>query len=239
MAQHPAGPRGTGGRASGSSEGTAARGTAPDSQPLDPAAALDIVRNTERSARRQLNGHTAVVYLLWGLAWIVGYGALQGSRDGWLRIEPPTALVVLGAALAVATVCTVVLSIRGTLGLRGSTSFQAGMYGASWALGFLIMGILSGFIGRAVDDFWVRGMLINSLAVLIVGLLYITGGTTFNDRRQCYLGIWLLVVTVAALAAGPDYFLAVFLYLGSAGLLAGSLTEYLATRRLRPAASRA
>ncbi|WP_237687088.1 hypothetical protein [Arthrobacter sunyaminii] len=231
MAKKPAGLRG----GSGLEGNTVPNAAVPD-QPLDLASALRIVDDAERSVRRQLTGNAALIYLLWALAWVAGYGALQGSRDGWLPIQLSSALAVLGAALAAATIATVILSVRGARGLRGPTSFQAGMYGASWALGFLIMGILSVLIGRAVDDFWVRGMLINSVAVLIVGLLYVTGGTTFNDQRQCYLGLWLLVVTITALLSGPNHFLAVFLYLGSAGLLAGSVTEYLATRRRRPAA---
>ncbi len=206
---------------------------------LDLGAALSIVENAERDARRRLNGNASLIYLLWGLSWLVGYGALEGSRRGWLPLEPGSALIVMGAALLAATVTTVVLSVRSTLGIRGHSAFQSGMYGAAWGLGFLVMGILSAGIGRAVEDFWQRGMLINSTAVMIVGLLYVTGGAAFNDRRQGYLGIWLLVVTAAALLSGPDHFLAVYLYLGSGGMLAGSLAEYLATRRRGPEVSRA
>jgi hypothetical protein len=210
-----------------------------EQQPLGLQAALAIVEDAERSTRRQLNGNTALIYLLWGLAWIAGYGALEGSRRGWLPLDSDSALIVLAAALLVATVTTVVLSMRSALGIRGHSAFQGGMHGASWAMGFLIMGILSMSIGRAVDDFWLRGMLINSTAVLIVGLLYVAGGTTFNDRRQCYLGLWLLGVTAAALLSGPDHFLAVYLYLGAGGMLAGSLAEFLALGRRTPAASHA
>jgi hypothetical protein len=210
-----------------------------EQQPLGLQAALAIVEDAEQSTRRQLNGNTALIYLLWGLAWIAGYGALEGSRRGWLPLDPNSALIVLAAALLVATVTTVVLSMRSALGIRGHSAFQGGMHGASWAMGFLIMGILSMSIGRAVDDFWLRGMLINSTAVLIVGLLYVAGGTTFNDRRQCYLGLWLLGVTAAALLSGPDHFLAVYLYLGAGGMLAGSLAEFLALGRRTPAASHA
>lgn len=206
-------------------------------EPLDLAGAVRIVEEAERSTRRQLGGNTALVYLVWGLTWLIGYGALDGSRRGWLPLEPAAALTVLGAALLLALISTVVLTTRGNRGIRGPSAFQGGMYGASWGLGFLIMGILSGIIGRAVEDFWLSGMLINSIAVLIAGLLYITGGTTFNDRRQSYLGVWLLLVTVAALISGPDHFLTVFLYLGSGGLLTGALTEYLGTRRRNPAVS--
>lgn len=209
----------------------------PPESPLDVAAALSIVDEAESSARRQLDGNIALAYLVWGLAWLVGYGALEGSKRGWLPLEPVAALAVLGVAVALALAITMVITTRGYRGIRGHSAFQGGMYGASWGLGFLIMGILSGIISRVVEDFWLRGMLINSIAVLIAGLLYITGGTTFNDRRQSYLGVWLLVVTIAALMSGPDYFLTVFLYLGSGGLLAGSLLEFLGNRRRRTVVS--
>ena len=201
--------------------------------PLDLHSALRVVQDAERSARRGLSGNTALVYLLWGATWIIGYGTLWGTQQGWLPFEPPAALIVLGAALAVATVSTIAIFFRSSRGLRGQSAFQGGMYGTAWALGFTVMGGLSAVIGRAVEDFWLRGLLINSIAILIVGLLYITGGTTFNDRAQSFLGIWLLLVTVAALVSGPDHFLAVFLFLGATGLLAGSAVEYLRTRRQR------
>ncbi|MEB7505760.1 hypothetical protein [Arthrobacter koreensis] len=195
--------------------------------------ALAVVQDAERSARRTLTGNTALVYLLWGLTWVIGYGSLWGSKTGWLPLEPQTALVILGAALAAATVSTIVIFARGSRGIRGQSNFQGGMYGAAWALGFTVMGALSGTLGRIIDDFWLRGMLVNSIAVLIVGLLYISGGSAFNDKAQSFLGIWLLLVTIAALVAGPDWFLAVFLFLGATGLLAGAAVEYLRTRRQR------
>ncbi|GAA3293706.1 hypothetical protein ACFFON_10970 [Arthrobacter citreus] len=234
MERHPAGWHND-----GASPADGRGNTPPADAALDLGAALAIVETAERDTRRQLNGNASLIYLLWGLAWLAGYGALEGSRHGWLPLEPAAALVVLGAALLIATVATVAVSVRASLGIRGLSAFQSRMYGASWILGFLIMGILSVSIGRAVDDFWLRGMLINSTAVLIVGLLYVSGGATFNDRRQCFLGLWLLAVTAAALLSGPDHFLTVYLYLGSGGMLAGSLAEYLGTRRRTPGVSRA
>jgi len=200
---------------------------------MDLHAALSVVQDAERSARRTLDGNTALVYLLWGLAWIIGYGSLWGAQQGWLPLEPASALIVMAVALAAATVSTVVIFTRSSRGIRGQSAFQGRMYGAAWALGFTVVGALSAVISRAIDDFWLRGLLINSIAVLVVGLLYITGGAAFNDRAQSYLGIWLLVVTTAALVSGPAYFLAVFLFLGATGLLAGAGVEYLRNRRHR------
>ena len=201
--------------------------------PLDLQSALRVVQNAERSARRNLGGNTALVYLIWGLTWIVGYGSLWGTQQGRLPLEPAAALVILGIALAAATLTTIGVFVRSSRGIRGQSAFQGGMYGIAWALGFTVMGALSAVIGRTVDDFWLRGLLINSIAVLIVGLLYISGGSAFNDKAQSFLGIWLLLVTIAALVAGPDWFLAVFLFLGATGLLAGAAVEYLRTRRQR------
>lgn len=168
MERHPVGLHNDGAIPTGPAGG---RGNAPvPDEPLDPGTALAIVQNAERSTRRQLNGNTPLVYLLWGLAWLAGYGALEGSRRGWLPLEPPSALVVLGAVLLVATAATVALSVRGSLGIRGHSAFQGGMHGAS---------------------------------------------------------------------SGPDHFLTVYLYLGSGGMLAGSLAEYLATRSRTPGVSRA
>ncbi|WP_312182564.1 hypothetical protein, partial [Arthrobacter sp.] len=203
---------------------------------LDLRAALAVVQDAERAARRNLGGNTPQAYLIWGLTWVVGYGALWASQKG-SPLAPETALVILGVALATATVSTIMIFARSSKGIRGQSAFQGGMYGAAWALGFTVMGIISSIIGRLIEDFWLRGMLVNSIAVLIVGLLYITGGTTFNDRAQSYLGVWLLVVTLIGLMSGPDHFLAVFLFLGSPGLLLGALVEYLRTRRRRTAAA--
>lgn len=207
--------------------------------PLDLHAALRVVQDAERSARRTLGGNTALVYLIWGITWIIGYGSLWGTQQGRIPLEPAAALTILGIALAAATLTTIVLFARSSRGVRGQSAFQGGMYGIAWALGFTVMGALSAVIGRAVDDFWLRGLLINSIAVLIVGLLYITGGSAFNDKAQSYLGIWLLLVTIAALVSGPDWFLAVFLFLGATGLLAGAAVEYLRTRRQRDGSAHA
>ncbi|MBD8044597.1 hypothetical protein H9638_12340 [Arthrobacter sp. Sa2BUA2] len=210
-----------------------------DDRALNLHEALAVVQDAERSARRSLTGNTALVYFLWGLTWVIGYGSLWGSKSGRLPLEPQAALGILGAALAVATVSTVVIFARGSRGIRGQSAFQGGMYGTAWVLGFTVMGALSAAIGRAIDDFWLRGMLINSIAILIVGLLYITGGTTFNDKHQAYLGVWLLLVTGAGLISGPDHFLTVFLFLGSTGMLTAAVVEHLRTRRHRTEAAHA
>ncbi|WP_026553505.1 hypothetical protein [Arthrobacter sp. H20] len=206
----------------------------PDSdQPLDLHSALRVVQSAEDTARRELRGNETLLYLMWGLAWLFGFGTLHGARFGWLPLDYGVALGIFGSILLIAVVITIVLTGRYSRGLRGHTSFIGGMYGAAWALGFLVMGTLSGIILNVVDDFWVRGMLMNSIAILIVGLLYITGGTTFNDKTQSVMGIWFLVVNMAALLSGSGHYLTVFFIFGSGGFLVAALVEALRRRQQR------
>ncbi|NOJ60102.1 hypothetical protein [Arthrobacter sp. 260] len=202
-----------------------------DDRPLDLHTALRLVKSAEDTARRELRGNEALQYLVWGLAWLLGFGTLHGSRFGWLPIDHEPALAVFGVAILLAIVVTIVVAGRYSRGIRGHSSFTGTMYGVAWALGFLVMGTLSGVIVGVVDDFWVRGMLMNGIAILIVGLLYITGGTTFNDKTQSVMGVWFLVVDMAALLSGSQHYLTVFFIFGSGGFLVAAVLETVRRRK--------
>ncbi|WP_019482194.1 MULTISPECIES: hypothetical protein [unclassified Arthrobacter] len=207
---------------------------APDGdQPLDLHNALRVVKSAEDTARRELRGNEALLYLVWGLSWLLGFGTLHGSRFGWLPLSHEPALAIFGVFLLIAIVITIVTTGRYSRGIRGHSAFLGAMYGVAWALGFLVMGTLSGIIANVVDDFWVRGMLINGIAILIVGLLYITGGTTFNDKTQSLMGVWFLVINMVALLSGSEHYLTVFFIFGSGGFLAGAAVETVRRRQQR------
>lgn len=202
-----------------------------DERPLDLNAALSVVAAAETRARRELHPNGSRLYLLWAFAWFFGYGTLHGARNEWLPLEPPTALLIFGLLIALGVVATVVVFGRQSRGIRGHSTFTGGFYAAAWALGFTVMGALGSAISAAVDDFWLNGMLINGVAILIVGLLYITGGTTFNDVIQVIMGIWFLVVDVVSIISGPEHYLTVFFVFGSAGFFVGAAVEKVRQRR--------
>lgn len=207
--------------------------TTPDqtSRPFDLQSALNVVRDAEARARRQLGPDEVVLYLVWGIAWLLGYGALHGSRFGWLPIDRGPALLLHGLCIIAGVLVTLIIAARQSRGIRGHSTFIGAMYGSAWVLGFLVLGSLSGRLAQAINDFWLMGLVINSIAVLIVGLLYITGGTIFNDRTQAILGIWFLLVDIIAIISGPEHFLTVFFVFGSGGFLIGALVEYVCRRR--------
>lgn len=215
------------------SNSTGAQPGEPEEAPLDLHAALRLVNDAETKAREELQGNEAGVYLIWGFAWLLGYGAMHGARFGWLPLGAGASLTVFGITILAALAITVFIVTRQRRGIRGHSSFVGAMYGGAWALGFMAMGTLSGVVGAAVDDFWLTGMIINGIALLIVGLIYMVGGAMFNDKSQAMLGIWFLVVNIAALLAGPANFVTVCFILGPLGFFAGAVAETLRRRRLR------
>lgn len=215
------------------SNSTGAHPGEPEEAPLDLHAALRLVNDAETKAREELQGNEAGVYLIWGFAWLIGYGAMHGARFGWLPLSPGASLTVFSITILAALASTVFIVTRQRRGIRGHSSFVGAMYGGAWALGFMVMGTLSGVIGAAVEDFWLTGMIINGIALLIVGLMYMVGGAMFNDKSQARLGIWFLVANIIAILAGPANFVTVCFILGPLGFFAGALAEFRRRRRLR------
>ena len=215
------------------SNSTGAQPGEPEEAPLDLHAALRLVNDAETKAREELQGNEAGVYLIWGFAWLIGYGAMHAARFGWLPLSAGASLTVFGITVLAALASTVFIVTRQRRGIRGHSSFVGAMYGGAWALGFMVMGTLSGVVGAAVEDFWLTGMIINGIALLIVGLMYMVGGAMFNDKSQARLGIWFLVVNIVALLAGPANFMTVCFILGPLGFFAGAVAETLRRRRLR------
>ncbi|WP_051441993.1 hypothetical protein [Arthrobacter sp. H14] len=200
---------------------------------FDPRTAMALADETAAKARQSLYPHTPALYFIWGTAWLIGYGALHGARYDWLPLTETAALLVHLSVLVAAAVFSAVLGIRSSIGLRGSTALQGAIYGWSWALGFVVVGLLSGIIATAIQQPDLRGLIINSMAILLVGVMYMLGGALWHDMAMVAMGIWFLVVDVVAMILGPDYYLLVFLTLGVLGFYAGTIIELGRVRRMR------
>ena len=202
---------------------------------FDPRAALALADETQARAEMALYPHTPLLYLLWGTVWLVGYGALHGNRYEWLPLTLGQALAIFFAALSVGVVVSAILGIRASLGIRGPSALQGAVYGWTWGLSFGVVGLLSGVIATAISAEQLRGFIINAIAILVVGIMYMVGGALFRDLSMSVMGAWFLVVDIVALLVGPAYFLIIFLILGVLGFYAGSAAE-LYRRRRRTAA---
>ncbi|QHK18944.1 hypothetical protein GU243_03305 [Pseudarthrobacter psychrotolerans] len=206
----------------GKASGTAKDGAKPA---FDLREALDLADATQLDVQRALFPYASFLYLLWGTTYLLGYGVLYCSTRGWLPVSKESGLLAFFVLMVIAIICSTFVSIRANVGLRGTNAFQGKTYGWAWPLGGMVIGALSSAIANAVPDWNQRGMLINGVAILMVGLLYLAGGALWRAVPMVVLGVWFLAVDVLAIATGPENYLLVFMTLGVAGLYAAAVVE--------------
>lgn len=202
-----------------------------ESQDFDPREALRVANATEASTGRALQPRVSLQYAIWGTAWLVGYGALHGSVHGWLSLSYDTALIIFSIVVVLGIVSSILLSISVSVGVRGDSAFQGAVYGWTWMLAFATVFFIASRIGQVSTSQPYTGMLVNALAVLVVGMMYMSGGALWRDKPMLVLGIWFLVVDVVSLIAGPNGFITVYLTLGVAGFYLAALVTVLQQRR--------
>ena len=199
-----------------------------DPAPASAAEALSII-HAQRRVAQQTTPSSALLFLVWGTAWLVGYGVLwlSAADDG----TPTAAAAVLAAALGVAAVVTTIVHInRRTRGITGDSARQGTLYGWAWPIGFLAMSWIVGALGRAGASDEVTGLAANSISALVVGLLYLAGGVLWRATGMYVLGAWMALVGAASAFAGmPGSYLWLSLAGGGGGLAVGMVE--LARRR--------
>ncbi len=202
-----------------------------DSETFDPRQALRIAAETEDRAGRTLQPRVALQYLIWGTAWLIGYGSLHGATHNWLPLSSSTALILFSIVVVLGVASSALLSITVSRGIRGESAFQGAVYGWTWMLAFAVVFFAASRIGSISTDQAFNGMIINALAILVVGMMYMSGGALWRDVPMLALGIWFLLVDIVSLIAGPTGFITVFLILGVGGFYAAALVTFLQQRR--------
>lgn len=202
-----------------------------NSDEFDPRQALQVSSETEARTGRTLQPRVALQYVIWGSAWLIGYGVLHGSSHGWLPLEYSTALIIFGIAITLGVASSIWLSITVSIGIRGESAFRGAVYGWTWLLGFAVVFFAANRIAQVGTDQQFTGMMVNALAVLVVGMMYMSGGALWRDIPMLVLGIWFLLVDVMSLIAGPEQFITVYLTLGVGGFYAAALVTNLQQRR--------
>lgn len=203
----------------------------PEQQAFDPATAYALADKTEYDSSRALSPNLVLMYAVWGTAWLIGFGAFHGASKGWLPIAYSLAATIFAICIVAGVAVSAVLGIRSGSGVRGQGSFQGAVYGWSWMLGFATVFVLSARIGSLDLDFELTGMLINSIAILVVGLMYAAGAALWHETPMLVLAVWFTVVNIVSLIAGPSHYLLIFMTLGVAGFYGAAIVEWLRGHR--------
>lgn len=193
--------------------------------PLSPKASLALIAEERHAAHRRLDVDSAIFLVPWGVAWLVGYGLLflRFGPDDRVLVSMPEWLPLTGlfTLLVAAGIVSGIGLSRATRGLAGESAERGSMYGWSWFVAFVGFGILgTRFEEFLPDDQF--GLLMGALPVLITGILYMSGGAVWRDRRQFAFGVWLSAINAAGVLAGPGWHSLVVALLGGGGMLAAA-----------------
>ena len=203
--------------------------------PLSAGESLALIERQHREAQRGLEPNVALFFGPWGVAYLLGFGAIFLTYPTALpvRLAGWAAAVITAVLFASAVVITAVNGARAGRGLRGPSQAAGGMYGWSWTLGFSALAAVNlgvtrlGLPDDAVTLLW------SGSSLLLVGVLYLGGGALFQDRFQYGLGVWMLVSGACSVFAGVPGNFAVVSLAGGGGLLLAA--GYFLLRHSRPA----
>jgi hypothetical protein len=197
-----------------------------DESNLSPKDTLHLIAVQRESVARSLRVDPALILAAWGLAWLIGFGVIYLAAKGRLGFfnAPWLAYALAGILFAAAAIFTFGAQIRRGRGVRGPSQRVAAMYGWSWGLAFI--GVLA--LGLALEHQGLSSdmapLLWTGSSLLAVGLLYLAGGMLWDDRLQYGLGVWVLVIGAASVAAGVSTNFAVLSLAGGGGFLVAAAT---------------
>jgi hypothetical protein len=195
----------------------AVTGATDSEEPPSAADALAIIEQERSRTAAGLTPNLALLYGAWGLAWLAGFGISYVTDADILHLSPGVAITVVAATFALAVVISIVQGVRAGRGVRGPSERTGAMYGFSWMIAFIGMGLLLAGISMPEE---IASVIYPAAFVLLTGAMYLFGGTLWNDRIQYALGTWLIVVAAASTFIGhPGNYLALAIG-GAGGLLA-------------------
>lgn len=211
------------------SRGPAADGDAEDLPPADLAESMRLIREGRAEAVRRLQPDPRLIYWPWGLSWLISFGVffLYYGPGGRVFVHMPGWVpgVTLAATLVAAGVVSGVAGARAYRQVPGDSSLRGAMYGWTWCVAYLAMGVILGRVApqlSGVDG----GLLWAASAVGVTGVLHAAGGAIWLDRNLFALGMWISVTNIAGVIAGPGWHSLVAAVAGGGGMLIAGLIAW-------------
>jgi len=191
---------------------------------LDARQAAELLRRSADHARERLMVNQPLIYGAWGLAWLIGCGAMWLSVLGQhpFRGAAGWASAVLGVGIGLAIVVTAIATVRASSGVGGVSARQGMMFGLAWPVGFAALFIIIGAAAHFGASAKVMGVLGAAGPLLLVGLIYMVAAGMWLDRVMFFLGAWELVVAAAGAWTGPVGVLFMDAVAGGGGFLAAA-----------------
>ncbi len=192
-----------------------------DPSHLSPAETLALIEAQRRVVARSLYVDPALILGAWGVAWLVGGGAVYLAAHGWLGTVASNWLAgaIAGVLFAAAALVSFGEQVRRGRGVAGPSRRVAAVYGWSWLLAFAGVSALNLALQQQGLPTHLAPLLWTGTSLLAVGLLYLAGGMLWGSRLQYGLGLWVLATGAGSVAAGFPGNFAVLSLAGGGGFL--------------------
>jgi hypothetical protein len=189
-----------------------------DDGQLDVHEAAAILADAREHALRELRASYPLVFAVFGLILMIGYGVIWLSVRGQHPYSGPTpySLLTLTLLLAAGAVTTVISVGRAVTGIGGVTAAQRRVHSLALLIGLVGVFTLEGGLAHAGVSNSLLGVYGAVAPMLVTGVVYVSSPAFWQDWSTRTLGAWLVLVAAGSAYAGP---VGVW---GVAGLAAGA-----------------
>ncbi|MFG1915923.1 transporter [Micromonospora sp. NPDC048898] len=200
-----------------------------DLPPADAAAALRLIEEQRSMTVRGLDPDARLLYWPWGVAWLVGFGLffLRFSPGERSLVHLPSwlPLIALFALLLVAAAIQATASARAYGQVTGDSARRGHWYLWAWGLGPVSVYAALGRISEHLPND-LAALLWSATAVGLTGALHMAGGAIWLDRDLFRLGVWVSVINLVGVLAGPGWHALIVAVAGGGGMLvAGAIAR--------------
>ncbi len=189
----------------------------------DPATMLELMRAQRRRTQQWTMRNYVLMLVIWAAAWAVGFLAVWSAEatggSPWPRIPQPVAWSVFGVVILGAIVFSIVAGIRSGAGVRGPSRLSGMLYGWSWSVSMVGAWLLLTALQRTGLPPEALSLLSPAIFILLVGVLYLTGGALWRSPVQFALGIVMILTAVAATFAGAPAHHLIYATVGPVAML--------------------
>jgi hypothetical protein len=196
---------------------------------LDARGAAVIMQQARERAARELRVRRPVVFLVWGLVTLVGYGVVWLSVRGQRPFHGPAApaIVTVVALVVVAALFTAWVTDRASSGVGGPSVLQRGTFALALAAGVITLEIEKRALSNAGASVRAAALFGEAVPLVVVGLVLAASSVVTGrvDRPRLALGLWLLAVVLSGSWTGPVDNLAVCALAAGGGILLMAVIE--------------
>jgi hypothetical protein len=190
---------------------------------MDAQDAAVIMQQARERAGSELRIRRPVLFVTWGLAVLIGYGAMWLSVRGQHPYHGPAwpTLLLAFLLLLAALIVTAQIVDWAASGVGGRSEVQRGIFVLALVAGYAALLIEKiALVGTGVSR-PIQAVLGVTAPMLVAGLVFVATSaiTTGLNWPRLVLGIWLLAVAAGASWAGPVGVLAVCALAGGGGVL--------------------